>query len=285
VIGAPGSGRFTLFVRRGSSGQVKANGSFELWRLSPGPLDLRASWEGTGGQREATAPVDIEVGNSNIDNIELRIVPRSDISGQVTFEEEQQAKPAKQESTEGARKPRQIALTGLNGNAGERSVAIGADGAFRMEKVVPGRYRVRIPGGAAYVKSMRLGMTEIDGAVLDLSNGSGGEPLAVTASSTFGAVSGTVSDSQGVVAGIAVALTPENPKGGLLPQLTTTDASGNYTLDSIPPGKYKLVPVEESDIYWTSRGKGLDAYKDTLVEVEVHAKEKLSKDLKRRQGQ
>ena len=56
-----------------------------------------------------------------------------------------------------------------------------------LSKVSPGRYLVHLTWGA-YVQSMLLGSTDIDGAILDLRNGSNGAALTVHASSITGEI-------------------------------------------------------------------------------------------------
>jgi hypothetical protein len=71
---------------------VRPDGSFEFWGLDPGHYRLIADWGAPGGQettrgrRTSTAVIEIEVAESNVDNIELRVVPDSDIAGRVELD-------------------------------------------------------------------------------------------------------------------------------------------------------------------------------------------------------
>jgi hypothetical protein len=61
-------------MSRGAGG-IKKDGSFEVWNVDPGKYFLTASWQGAGNQRVQTATVDIEIGQQNIDRLELRLIP------------------------------------------------------------------------------------------------------------------------------------------------------------------------------------------------------------------
>jgi hypothetical protein len=62
---------------------IKPDGSFEFWGPDPGKYTLSAGWGPLDGQRTSTGVIQIEVADSNVDNIELRVVPESDIAGQL----------------------------------------------------------------------------------------------------------------------------------------------------------------------------------------------------------
>jgi hypothetical protein len=69
-----------------SGSRVKKDGTFALWRLAPGAYRVAAQWNSSTGQMAATAPVDIVVGDSNVDGIELRMVAAAELTGQVEYE-------------------------------------------------------------------------------------------------------------------------------------------------------------------------------------------------------
>jgi len=74
-----------------SSGSAsKPDGSFELWRVDPGKYTLRAQYS-SGGADLRSAPVQIEVAGSDIDNLSLTLIPSGDIQGQVLFETRKRA--------------------------------------------------------------------------------------------------------------------------------------------------------------------------------------------------
>src|SRR5207247_9156473 len=123
---------------------------------------------------------------------------------------------------------------------------IGEDGSFRLEAVQPGRYRVTLSWGPAYVKSMRLGQVGIEGNILDLTNGSAGAPLSLLVSSAVAEISGVVRDDKGPAAGVRVVLVQAEAEMGTMPGFATSGADGTYKIGAVAPGKYKLAAVEES---------------------------------------
>jgi hypothetical protein len=131
----------------------------------------------------------------------------------------------------------------------------------------------------AYVKSVALGNTQVDGNVLNLRNGSAGASLTVVVSSTFGSISGTVADSSGPVADARVALVRDDFVSVGDVTFINTDATGAYNYQNVRPGKYRIAVVEENDS--APRAGNLDEYEDILVHLDVLPKEKVTKDLKR----
>ncbi|MEO8371861.1 MAG: carboxypeptidase-like regulatory domain-containing protein [Candidatus Solibacter sp.] len=292
------------------SGNVKRDGTFEVWNIDPGKYFLTASWQGTGNQRVQTAPIDIEIGQQHIDRLELRLVPPSDIAGTIIYEDEGARPPAPQQAgQQGSQAPRQVLTVpqpppppgtpqsaqrppdnraprvevrtvdpGIYGTSSAIS-DVAADGSFRLNGVPAARFRVMPTWQNAYVKSVTLGDTQRDGNVLYLRNGSAGAALTVLLSSAFGSVSGTVADQSGPVNGARVALLRDDFVSLGDVTFTNTDATGAYNYQNVRPGKYRLAVVEEYDL--APRAGNLDDYEDILVHVDVQPKDKVTKDLKR----
>jgi hypothetical protein len=305
VTGAPeGAKNIMIQVQRlsasgfsGSSGsQAKPDGTFYLWRLDPGKYTLTASIFSPGGMRMQSAPLDIEVTTTNIEHLELRMVPPFDLTGEMRFEDEQarrpQQPPARPGQTQGQgqngaqpapppAQPRRIMLRQVSGNFGQMSQAdVGADDTLQFEKLQPGLYHLTL-SWPAYVKSVRVGSTETEGDVLDLRNGPAGA-ITIVASSATGQISGTAADSKGPMAGAMVALVPEPDRRQYF-RTATAGQDGTYSMTNIPPGKYRLLVADDDFNMGTARtGNGLEDYADILVSVEIHPGDNLTKDLKAR---
>lgn len=293
VLGAPPDQRGVELAfsqttnSRGMSG-LKKDGSFEVWNVNPGRYFLTARWS-SGNQRIQTAPVTIEIGQSNIENIELRVIPPSDISGQIVFEDEQarpqptrQNQQAQQGNTQqlNTRRPRVEVRTVDPGMIAEPVVSdVSEDGSFHLIGVKAARYRVMLSWTSAYVKAVTLGSNAVDGNVLNLRNGAAGTSLSVLLSSAFGSVSGTVSDGDGPVAGARIALLRDDFVSLGDVTFTSTDTAGSYAIANVRPGKYRIAVVEENDN--GPRAGNPDDYEDILARIEVQPKDKLTKDLKR----
>jgi hypothetical protein len=264
--------------------QVKKDGTFTLWRLAPGPHRIGAQWHSPTGQMAAAALIDIVVGDSNIDGIELRMMPSADLSGQVEYESDD-AKPA--EPTEGAKpaprpKP-QVQLQGIDGNNWAATGQVDAAGAFTLKNVLPGRYRAMWYGGPGYVKSLRVGTTEIAGHVLDLSNSAAGVALTIVVSTQFGSVSGSVQTDDASTTGLQVLLYPisEELNNQMMLREGPIGAGGSYSFDSVVPGTYKLAVIAQSDLGAIMQGGDeWDAYAPVTETVTIGAGDKVTQDLK-----
>ena len=260
--------------------QLSAEGKFEIWGLDPGKYTVSGRWEDAAGVETLigrivrTAPVAFEVAGSNIDNLELRVVPGSDIAGRLQFETPDGAQPVPE---------RKVRL----GSAG--TALVGADDTFRLEKVPAGKYVVSLSWDTVYVKSMQLGSQPIDGAILDLSNGSGGAALTLLLSPATGSVSGIIRDDKGNPAEARVVLVRDEENGGFPARYATAEKDGAYSFPNLPPGNYKLLAVSEDDADLIAPRPGgsepeLSDYEDTMETVEIRTAEKVSKDLKRQAG-
>jgi hypothetical protein len=254
-------------VRFGWNGQgipLEPDGSFEIWGLDPGKYTLSAGWGGPGGVESGrTATVEVEVAGSNIENLELRAIPPSDIAGRLESETQESAQP----------------VPGRKVIVGEFPAPVGEDGTFNLEKIPAGKYVVSLSWGSQYVKSMRLGSQTLDGRLLDLSNNSAGAELTLRLSAATGSVSGTVLDDQGkpVESRVALILDGENP--GFATRYAKAKQDGAYSFQNLPPGNYKLVAVPENDADLILEESALAEYADAMVTAEVGDGEKISLDL------
>jgi len=290
LVGAPAEARnvsFMFYSRAGSSRgmgpALKKDGTFELWNVDPGKYLLSANWM-NAGERVQTAPVEIEIGQSHIDNIELRVVSPADIAGTIAFEDDgarpQSTNQKQMDQKPGAssRTPRvelRIVDSGMFSGPLQSDLA---DGSFHLTGVRAARYRVMLSWPTAYIKSITVGSAEVDGNVLDVRNGAGAA-ITVHVRSDFGSITGTVSDAGGPVAGAQVALMRDDYVSTGDTSFAMADASGSYTFKMVRPGKYRIAATDDNDN--APRAGNLDDYEDVVAQVEVQPKDKLTKDLKR----
>ena len=200
VSGAPqGIKQISVMLQQGGSfgaagAQAKPDGSFEIWRVVPGKYTAIAMANDAGGVLRSV-PVDLDIAESDIENIELRMLPPEDIKGQLEFADEN-AKPRPPRQQPGqqsgqqqtpqtaptAQQPVQqqvhrIYLRDPSNMAPFKTADIADDGTFMLEKVAAGKYQVSIGGYPAFVKSVRLGQTADDGPMLDIRSGAAGGAL------------------------------------------------------------------------------------------------------------
>jgi hypothetical protein len=66
--------------RAGAGVPMRSDGTFEIWGLDPGRYWISVFWR---AKRLSTSTIQIDVETSNIDGMELRMVPESDIAGKL----------------------------------------------------------------------------------------------------------------------------------------------------------------------------------------------------------
>jgi hypothetical protein len=64
--------------------------------------------------------------------------------------------------------------------------------------------------------------------------------------------------------------------------VVTTGAGGTYKFAGVPPGKYKLLVVEDDTLSAILRHPGMDDDEDAVESLDLHAGDKITKDLTRR---
>ncbi len=272
---APTDGLSNYGRRFADARRVNPDGSFVIWRLDPGSYLLSAQSYPDGW---VSPPVEVKVAAENIRGIMPRLVPLSDISGRIVPDDIGAQLPAIPPNASLAETP-QISLRGGTSNAWYSSV-IASDGSFHLTRVLPERYHVYLSWGP-YVKSMSLASSEIDGAMLDLRNGSQGTSLTVTASSAQGQISGVVRDASGPAAYARVALLSE--KGGIEGNLAVLSArsDGTYNFPDITPGKFRLLALDAGVVHAGGLRYFLEEYADIIETVEIQSGDKLTLDLRR----
>jgi hypothetical protein len=116
--------------------------------------------------------------------------------------------------------------------------------------VLPGVYFLNVFGSAPghYVKSIRFGDREVPGGSLDLTHGVGGK-LTIVYGADGGEIDGAVQNSNGDPApNVIVTAAPADGEGR--PDLfrqTVSDASGNFKMQELAPGDYKVFAWEDVD--------------------------------------
>ena len=182
-----------------SSGQGR-DGKFEINRVLPGSYWLIAQAADDGSRLSARVPVN--VGNTNVEGLELTLTPGMDITGTVV--------------TEGQTKPDagQVVVnlqpTDTLGMPGGGSARVKDDGTFVIKGVSADSYRVSTFGGGQtyYVKSVTAGQQEVKNGELNIVEGAP-PVLKIVLSSAGGQVTGGVTnDKKEPAHGATVVLVP-----------------------------------------------------------------------------
>ena len=260
-------------------GNVRPDGKFDVGDVNPGRYHVYAMW-GSGAGQMYTAPVEVEVGQSDVENIELRSIAPFTVSGVIRYDDEQAKPPERGKGIVWSGQPDSMPRPGRQGRphimlqnsgaffGGTPPAEIHEDGSFEFQKVAPGKYQVAVMWPTAFVKSMQLGSTLMDGQTLDVTYGVGGNTLSVLVSSAFAEISGKVDGPAEVVQRSVVVL-----KSAAQTHYVNINQDGTYGLGLLAPGKYKLGAVGQHEMNPTLE-------LDNAVEVTLSAGEKVTKDLK-----
>jgi protocatechuate 3,4-dioxygenase beta subunit len=255
-----------------------ADGKFKFESLQPGFYRISAQYS-DGKTTFATRSMEWTLENTDVSNVDLRLVPGLEVSGKVRMEGDPGTPAPK-----GTVKLDPV-LGYMMGNLQRSGGELDADGMFRIKGIGPGRYKVRVdplPEGA-YVKTL-----EIDGAptppdALDLSNYAKNVNANLVIGRNGVVISGRVLDSNGEPMQtnvVMIYLVKEFTE--MLTGNGTTQATpdGKYTLKGVAPGKYKLFAV---DAFRVSGASAIDMLKDMFnraEEVEFKEGDKITKDLR-----
>ncbi len=274
-----GAGEVWLLVQEGcidpntEETTVGADGKFHLWRLDPGRYCVRASQIVQGMPALSSSPVEVYLVDKSIEDVQLGLIPVSNIPGQLEYDDER-AKPPP------APAANQVTLRSVTLDSGTRPAKIAENGSFLLEGVPPDTYRINISQTGVYVKSNLLGNALADGSMLDLRNGASGQTLSVRLSSAVAELSGTVSRGNDAAAGARVVLTMDDPAPYGFYRIVNADAAGAFTIRGIPPGKYKVLALESGSESPVVRGK-LAEQNDAVAEsLELAPADKVTRELK-----
>ncbi len=226
-----------MFGSNGSS--VKDDGSFELAGVSSGSYFVTVlPMQGSAGK----TPVDVI--KENVDNVTLVLSSAITIGGSIQVDPiSGQQEPAQnnQKVTFGSVRIQLAAMEGILLNAPNASVK--DDGSFLLEKVAPDKYRIGVNGlpQGVWLKSIRAGDQDVLDGGIDLNGGAAA--IQITLGRGAGTLSGTVQDAkQQPASGSTVTLLPDPIKEDRfdLYKVISTDQNGQFALQGIPPGEYKL---------------------------------------------
>jgi hypothetical protein len=246
-------------------------GKFVLWGLPRGPVRLSASAY-PGRQLLVAAPLDIEVADTNIDNLELTLVPQFDLAGDVEWD----GTPVPADQIHNAK----LRLDPLREIDNPVAGPVHPAGDFRLAKVGADRYRVSIEGmpDNVFVKSVGLGTREMPDGILDVRRGAD-EPLSVILSTRGARLSGVVRDADGPILDAAVGLVEDQPRFNTI-HMVRTGADGAYTFRGLAPGKYKLFLLDAADFDSLLQAGTLGTYEALAEKIEFAEGDQLARDLR-----
>jgi hypothetical protein len=231
----------------GMGAMVKEDGSFEIGAVQSGSYYVSAM--PMQGMMNALGKVAVDVGQENVENVTLALGSGASLKGSIRVDgdlQQLEQRLGKKITFDSVRiQPMPAGMIPFGASMGTAK----DDGSFVIENVAPDKYRLMVMGfpQGTYLKSIRVGDQEALDSGFELSTGVSAA-VQITLGVGVGQVTGTVQDAkQQPASGAMVTLLPDPIKEERndLQRITTTDQNGQFTLQGIPPGEYKLYAWED----------------------------------------
>lgn len=208
--------------------------SFSITGVTPGPYFLVAA--GTEAGVILTGRTPLNVGDSDVDNLNVVIGAESTWKGKVTVDGDDTEVPP----------GLNISLVPRRAITSETRAKVSDQGEFTIPFVPGETYDLFVTNGPSnsYVKSVRVANAERLGQGLEGAAGENQPALEVVLGTQGGQVVGraVTADPKVVASGAAIALIPDPPVGRVQAyQTIQADEYGNFFLQGVPPGKYLLL--------------------------------------------
>jgi len=248
-------------------------GKFEVPRVVPGAYVLYGQMRpsGGGGPSETFwASMPVEIRERDIEDIALATAPGVPLPGRIVVDDKSGAPPPNLQGLFIGMRPEPL----VGQNAPSPGTQAAADGSFDLPPIIPGRFRVYVfpwllpnnPGLLAnmpptppgirdlnlYVKSIKAGDTDVINTGLVLFSGVEGQTLEVVLGKNAGALEGRVLTNQkqpvdGAIVGLIPAASTARGFRMDMYKSTSTDATGKFQVQGLPPGDYKAFAWEDVD--------------------------------------
>ena len=226
------SAGFNMFSRNMAAPQGK-DGKFEIRGVTPGAYNLVAQY--FDGSTRYASRIPVNVGNGNVEDVDVTLQPGQEISGIVRIEGETESKLG---SLNVMLQPKDFGPM-----MGGGSSRINDDGSFTMKNLTPDTYRAAIFGGQnLYTKSIYVGQQEAKNGEVTVPEGTA-PTITMVLSAAGGQVSGSVkAEKEGATRGAMVVLVPsaEHRDDPQHFKFGSPDQYGKFSLTAIPPGDYTL---------------------------------------------
>ncbi len=250
----------------------KRDGSFEITDVLSGPYTLIANGYHDGRSYRASIPLD--VGDADIENLALNLLPPTTITGRITWD----GPPA----LEGDQLMVHLSSNDSDPYSGSNA-AVGPGGQFLLRHVSDGIHHVQLSGEArdCYIKEVRYGDSASPDGDITVARGAP-VSLEITVSSRGALVQGTVTNSDNLpAAGIWAVLVPDKARRARddLYQIGSTDQNGHFDLHGIAPGEYKLFSWEEVQQGVWQDPDFLKQFEDQGVTIDLRAGEQKTANL------
>ncbi|MDQ2946945.1 MAG: hypothetical protein M3Y27_13550, partial [Acidobacteriota bacterium] len=257
--------------------------TFDLAGVAPGTYAI--SLMSFGGALRSFARQIVEVGNSDLDDLVLTVMPSGTIRGQVHVEG---TPPAGNAQTNLAQVHLMLSPASQGRMFSFAQSSVKADGSFVLENVTPGVYYPQAMNGpdGTYLKSIRYGQQEVLGKDLDLTQNTGGDlqvvfsygPAEVDGTVQAGQDAPTSPDANAQAPSASVILIPDtlNADGSGV-QSASANQNGVFSIKQVSPGHYRALALEQ--INWNQL-QNPDVLKQlAAMGTEIEAKENDKKQI------
>jgi hypothetical protein len=190
-----------------------------------------------------TARLPLEVGNSNIEGVEMTLQPPFEVHGHVVIEANGSLKGS---ALNLQLEPRTPGSQFASGAAQVKD----DDLSFKWQNAGLDSYDLRayqLPDGF-YLKAIRIGREDVTETGIDLTQGLAPEDLTVVLNPNGGVIEGSVQNAKDEPAiGVTVTLIPDARQGSpmWLYKTANTDQNGRFVMKGVRPGEYKIYAWEE----------------------------------------
>jgi hypothetical protein len=257
-----GSPSLRVASRSSTRFTVSPTTTFDLPSIFPGNYVLSAELKGMGGS------VPAEVRDQDLENVVIAISGGFSLSGQIVIEGATASNPGPDLKS--------LRLTFVpDPNTGLRSnpATPAADGSFVVQPLYSGNYRILVgpPLQNGYLKSIRFEDRDVlaTGLLLDRAPSS---PVTVVISANAGMLTGTVmNDKQQPVPNAVVGVVPEGDRRSntQLFKNATTDRTGQFRIQGITPGNYKLFAWQDVENGAWQNAEFLSMYEERGTPIEI----------------
>lgn len=220
------------------------SGEFEIRGIRPGTYVLFANHM-ENPENRMFGRVQVEVSERDVNNVVLSMTTAPEMQG--TLRTTTPEDPVRLEDISVSLAPRsQIYYGGGMGRVTEK-------GTFKLLGVAPDDYSVLVMGlpKGYYLKSARVGDTDVLESGLDLTRGVSGDGLELVISPGAAKISGSVVDADDKpVRGATVIARPVKGRAASLYtflKTASTDQNGNFEIEGVAPGAYQMLSFEALD--------------------------------------
>lgn len=238
-----------------------------LQGLNPAQIQqLQSQGVNLGGSIPIGVRLPIEMGNQNLENVALNLLPGGALNGEFIFEGSLSSDLTPQQKSSFRvnllREP-EIPGAALGGASTGGIAANTPDTSFRLQSIFPGDFRVLVspfintfswtppalpePLQNVFVKSIRMGSADVLNDGLQLSTHNPDQRLQIVLAAG-GKLDGSVLNERNeAMANVKVAVIPDFAyrKRGDLYRSAVTDAAGKFKIQGIPAGDYRVLAWEE----------------------------------------